>query len=98
MEDEEFFAQAPRDRDYRRYLLGQLSLRWLLRSGMTNVAPAAKPLVAAALVIIYPIWVVIILAALAGYFLLWLALMPVRIWAKKNKKGYYADDAAKPSS
>jgi hypothetical protein len=96
MEDEAFYAQAPKDRDYRRWLLGQLSFRWFLHQGMDNVAPAAKPLAAAAFVIIYPFWVVIILAMLAGYFLLWLALMPVRNWAKKNKKGYYAEDSPPP--
>ena len=96
MDDDEFYAQPTKDRDYRRRLIGQLSLRWLLREGTKTVAPAAKPLAAAGFVIIYPFWVVIVLAMLAGYFVLWLALMPVRNWAKKNKKGYYADDPAKP--
>ena len=90
MDDEEFYAQSPKDRNYSQHLFSQIMPDWYFSRGTRGANGLTRLFVVACLAILYPFWVILILALTAGYCVLALLFLPVRTWAKKSKKGYYA--------
>lgn len=94
MDDASFFARSPRERNYFGWFASRLNARWYVDRGTAGTTPGMKPAVVVVLVLLYLPWCALIAVAIAGYALLWLLLWPVRLWARKTRRGYYAEPPA----
>ena len=90
MDDADFSAQSPRDRNYFAWFLSRLRPGWYFSKGLSGAGPGMKPVVAIVLAFLYPLWVLIVALGVVAYCALWVLLLPLRVWARKNKKGYFA--------
>jgi YggT family protein len=86
-------AEAEAETSTGRTLLRSMSLRFLL-SQAEGYPVVIKQFLQFCLILVYPAWVVGVLASAVGYFalfsILWVVLWPLRAWMKKNRPEEYA--------